>query len=324
MKKLGILATLAAIATLLAFSIVGSAGAQAEPSIEVDPPWVEAAGTQAFTVTGSGFSAMWAGFLLGCTAPDGTTTSISIATCDLANLIPLAADANGNWSAMITINVVEKQAVVASDAGQVERAALLIPIGDPNPPTTTTQMATTTTEGPPATDPCTEGLTPTHEGTEDDDTLVGTFGDDIIFGLGGNDRIFGLGGDDIICAGDGNDRVFGGRGNNTIWGGPGIDKIRASDGDDIMRGGDDRDFMKGGGGDDMLFGEGGPDHMGGSAGNDVLEGGSGADYVRGGADDDMLSGGGGDDILAGSRGIDTCDGGNGVDLLLPSCETQNQ
>ncbi len=168
--------------------------------------------------------------------------------------------------------------------------------------------------------PC-AGLTPTHVGTQGDDSIYATNGPDIIFAYGGDDQIWGRQGDDIICAGPGNDRVFAGNGNNILYGSSGIDKMRAGPDQDLIYGGDDRDFLKGGHGNDIIYGENGSDRIRGSLGDDVLYGGRDNDVMWGGPGNDHLFGQQNDDILKGSAGTDICDGGPGNDQAKPDCTT---
>ncbi len=167
--------------------------------------------------------------------------------------------------------------------------------------------------------PC-AGLTPTHLGTDDDDSVYATNGDDVIFTFGGDDTVFGRQGDDVICTGAGDDRVFAGSGDNIVFGEAGVDKIRAGGGRDQLFGGDDRDFLNGGHGDDRIHGQMGPDRLRGSTGDDDIRGGADDDVLWGGRGDDILRGAGGDDILKGSAGTDTCDGGIGTNIIQASCE----
>lgn len=64
----------------------------------------------------------------------------------------------------------------------------------------------------------------THQGTGDDDLLVGTPARDLICGLGGDDTIRGFGGDDVIFGHRGDDRIVGGEGRDIVVGNAGLDR----------------------------------------------------------------------------------------------------
>jgi hypothetical protein len=73
-----------------------------------------------------------------------------------------------------------------------------------------------------------------HEGTEDNDELLGHHGDDTLIGDDGKDVLWGdweannpSGQTDVMRGGDGNDFLYPSHGKNTMLGGPGNDRIIA-------------------------------------------------------------------------------------------------
>lgn len=110
-------------------ALAGPAAAQDGPAITVDPESVDAAGTQSFTVTGSGFT-LPALFVLPCAYPaDGDVANIGEDDCDLGALTPVSPDEEGAFSVEVEYDVPEEgMAIVAADAGQVETAAAVISV----------------------------------------------------------------------------------------------------------------------------------------------------------------------------------------------------
>ncbi|WP_419925292.1 hypothetical protein [Candidatus Poriferisocius sp.] len=116
---------------LVGFLFAGSASAQDGPSITADPSSVEAAGEQTFTVTGSG----WTGSpiaVLPCDMPaSGSLDDVDASTCNQGNMQVVGAlDANGGFTAEITIDVPENGIVIGSgDFAQTESARAAITVG---------------------------------------------------------------------------------------------------------------------------------------------------------------------------------------------------
>jgi hemolysin type calcium-binding protein len=183
------------------------------------------------------------------------------------------------------------------------------------------------------------------QGTAGDDVICGTAGDDAINGLGGNDTIFGLGGQDTLEGGADADHLFGGDevvgGDHRILGGRGDDTIDAGAGNDGsavgdlafggVAGGEGNDTISGGAGNDLLFGSCAADVLGdplffcptdppvaGAPDRDTILGEGGEDLILGEGDRDTLSGGDENDTIDGGDGGDEIDGGPGdeVDFLF--------
>lgn len=138
MKKLMTLLALAGVLTLVA--LPGYATAQDGPALSADPPTVASEGEHTFTVSGTGFSAGLALFVISCTipgdplSPASTPAEIAAAAeamdsavdCDLANLTPATVDADGTFSAQVTGDVWVNFAWAAGDAARTESA--IVPV----------------------------------------------------------------------------------------------------------------------------------------------------------------------------------------------------
>ena len=107
----------------------GHAAAQDAPTITVDPSNVDAAGSVEFTVEGSGFTVASL-FLVPCELPEsGDPAMADPATCDSANLTPVAVT-DGAFTATVTYDVPEEGLVIAAaDATQTETAAAAVTVG---------------------------------------------------------------------------------------------------------------------------------------------------------------------------------------------------
>ncbi len=116
------------LAMVAAFA--GPAAAQDGPAITVDPTSVDAAGTVAVSVSGTGYTQP-ALFVLPCTYPEGGDVALlSSDDCDLTALTPVSPDADGAFEITIEYDIpAEGLAIVAADAGQVEQAAAVISVG---------------------------------------------------------------------------------------------------------------------------------------------------------------------------------------------------
>ena len=135
-----ILALTAAVSMLALFALASQAGAQDGPSLTADPAYVPAEGEYAFTVSGSGFTAGLALFVLPCTAPGDPMTPENAAEaiarigqpdCNIGFLTPAVVGADGTFSAEITAAVGQNFVWVAGDAAQTESAAAPVFIGEP-------------------------------------------------------------------------------------------------------------------------------------------------------------------------------------------------
>ena len=107
MKKIKLLLSAAAVALVAMFTLAPAVQAQTLASITADPVFVEAAGEQTFSMTGSGWPANGTVALLPC---DGSTTYEEAAAngqeaCDLNSLTIVTADADGNLAADFTHTV---------------------------------------------------------------------------------------------------------------------------------------------------------------------------------------------------------------------------
>jgi Ca2+-binding RTX toxin-like protein len=126
-------------------------------------------------------------------------------------------------------------------------------------------------------------------------TIVGTSVADQIFGGPKADVIVGVGGNDKLSGLAGNDLICGGQGDDTLSGGAGNDRLYGEEGNDTLWGLKGKDKLSGQAGDDKLKGGPGKDTLKGGAGKDTLTGGEGKDILKGGPDKDSLKGGAGKD-----------------------------
>jgi hypothetical protein len=189
MKKILVTICLFSLTALLFSSQVG---AQDGPTITVDPDTVEAEGEAELVVTGAGFTADIDLFVLSCTAPDGDLTAINgQEDCDVSNLTPVTADADGAFEVTVTYEIVPDFAVVVGDSAQTESAGALVAISGGSSGSTSTTEATqeTTTTAAPESTTTTEApeTTTTTEPDEGDDSVDGELPDtgaesDIIIG----------------------------------------------------------------------------------------------------------------------------------------------
>ncbi len=132
-----IIAVAAAASLIALFAFAGSASADGHgPTVTSDPATVAAEGEEhTFTVTGSGFTPGNVLFVLPCTYPGDPLTpdstpeqmaaslgAITQASCKLEAdyLVPVPADADGNFSVMRTVTVEANLAWVAGDQAQTE------------------------------------------------------------------------------------------------------------------------------------------------------------------------------------------------------------
>ncbi len=109
--------------------------AQDGPTLSVDP--VAAAGENTVVINGSGFPADLAGFIFPCAAAESAAAWIAAspedkgALCDIGALTPVTADADGNFSAELTVDVPEGGLVMGmGDADQTISTAVDIAIGE--------------------------------------------------------------------------------------------------------------------------------------------------------------------------------------------------
>ena len=135
-----IMALTAAVSMLALFVLASQAHAQDGPSLTADPAYVPAEGDYTFTVSGSGFTAGLALFVLPCTAPGDPMTPenaaeaigrIGQADCDLGSLTPAVVGADGTFSATVSATVGQNFVWVAGDAAQTESGAAPVFIGEP-------------------------------------------------------------------------------------------------------------------------------------------------------------------------------------------------
>lgn len=191
---------------------------------------------------------------------------------------------------------------------------------------------------------------PTMQGTDGLDRLIGTPGPDVIFGLSGADQIDGRGGDDLICGGRGSDDLDGGAGDDRVFGQ--ADKVISTGTEDVLHIGD---LLHSSPGDDLLdagnvsdeagykrpevfdfaTNEDGPvtvDLRAGTADSDahghdtlVIEGVNHArkiigtafdDHLYGSIDDDIFEAGAGDDVIKARAGADLIEAGGDDDVLV--------
>ncbi len=108
--------------------------AQDGPTLTVDP--VAAAGENTVVINGSGFPADLAGFLFPCAGSETAADWIAAdpgtkqASCDIGALTPVTADADGNFSAELTVDVPENGLVIGmGDAAQTISTAVDIVVG---------------------------------------------------------------------------------------------------------------------------------------------------------------------------------------------------
>ena len=190
MKKILVTICLLSLAALLFSSQVG---AQDGPTVTVDPDTVEAEGEAELVVTGEGFTPDIDLFVLSCTAPGGDLTAINgQEDCDVQNLTPVTADAEGTFEVTVTYTITPDFAVVVGDSAQTESAGALVAIaGGTGGSTSTTEAAqeTTTTAAPESTTTteAPESTTTTEAPDEGDDSVDGELPDtgaesDIIIG----------------------------------------------------------------------------------------------------------------------------------------------
>ena len=111
------------------------ASAQEAREITVEPAFVEAAGEAELTISGAGWT-MPPTAVIPCDAPEsGDLLDVDSATCDTGLLTPVTPDADGNFSATITVNVPEGGiAIVGFDLatqGQNEAGGAIVPVGAP-------------------------------------------------------------------------------------------------------------------------------------------------------------------------------------------------
>ena len=125
---------LALVAVAALFALTGApASAQDGPSITVEPASVEAPGEQEFTVSGAGWT-MPPTAIIPCAAPEsGNLLDIGSDTCDTGNLVPVTPDADGNFSATMTVDVPEGGiAIIGFDLGtqgEAESGGALVLVG---------------------------------------------------------------------------------------------------------------------------------------------------------------------------------------------------
>ena len=132
---------LTAAASLLALlALTSQASAQDGPSLTADPAYVAAEGEHTFTITGAGFTAGLALFVLPCTAPGEPMTpdnaaqaiaAIGQTDCDLGSLTPAVVGDDGTFSLEATATVGQNFVWIAGDAAQTEAGAVPVFIGAP-------------------------------------------------------------------------------------------------------------------------------------------------------------------------------------------------
>lgn len=124
---------LALVAVAALFALSGApASAQDGPAITVDPEFVEAAGEQEFTVTGTGWTVPSA-FVLPCIViEDITLLDAQGGDCDLGTLTPAVNDGSGGFVVTVTYDVPEEgMTIVVGDADQTEGAFHVVTVGAP-------------------------------------------------------------------------------------------------------------------------------------------------------------------------------------------------
>lgn len=111
------------------------ASAQEAREITVEPAFVEAAGEAELTISGAGWT-MPPTAVIPCAAPEsGNLLDVDSETCDTGLLTPVTPDADGNFSATITVDVPDGGiAIVAFDLatqGQAEAGGAIVTVGAP-------------------------------------------------------------------------------------------------------------------------------------------------------------------------------------------------
>ena len=135
-----IMALTVAVSLLALLVLTSQANAQDGPSLTADPAYVEAEGDHSFTVSGAGFTAGLALFVLPCTLPGEPMTPENLAEglaamgqtdCNLGSLTPAVVGADGAFSVSVSATVGQNFVWVAGDAAQTESAAAPVFIGAP-------------------------------------------------------------------------------------------------------------------------------------------------------------------------------------------------
>ena len=138
-----IMALTAAVSVLALLVLTSQASAQDGPSLTADPAYVPAEGDYTFTVSGAGFTAGLALFVLPCTAPGEPMTPDNVAAAIAAigqsldsrpsgsSLTPAVVGADGTFSVTVTGTVGPNYVWIAGDAAQTESAAVPVFIGEP-------------------------------------------------------------------------------------------------------------------------------------------------------------------------------------------------
>ena len=135
-----IMALTAAVSLLALFALTSQASAQDGPSLTADPATVPAEGEYTFTLSGSGFTAGLALFVLPCTAPGEPMTPENVAQaigaigqtdCDLGSMTPTGVGADGTFSVTATATVGQNFVWIAGDAAQTEAGAVPVFIVEP-------------------------------------------------------------------------------------------------------------------------------------------------------------------------------------------------
>ena len=135
-----IMALTVAVSLLALLVLTSQASAQDGPSLTADPAYVPAEGDYTFTVSGAGFTAGLALFVLPCTAPGEPMTPDNVAQaiaaigqtdCNLASLTPVVVGADGTFSVSVSATVGKNFIWVAGDAAQTESGAAPVFIGEP-------------------------------------------------------------------------------------------------------------------------------------------------------------------------------------------------
>ena len=135
-----IMALTAAVSLLALFALTSQASAQDGPSLTADPPAVPAEGEYTFTLSGAGFTAGLALFVLPCTAPGEPMTPENVAQaigaigqtdCNLGSMTPVVVGADGTFSLTATATVGQNFVWIAGDAAQTEAGAVPVFIVEP-------------------------------------------------------------------------------------------------------------------------------------------------------------------------------------------------
>ena len=124
--------TFVAALLVATFALFGASPAFAQgPTLTADP--VAAAGENTGTITESGFPADLAGFMFPCADAGSAEEWIAAPTadvCDTGALVPVTVDADGNFSADITLDVPDGGTVVGfGDAAQTIASAVDVVVG---------------------------------------------------------------------------------------------------------------------------------------------------------------------------------------------------